>query len=386
MNRELDAHSLARARPMNERQQQPRILVVDDEHTNVLLLERLLERWGHTDVVSTTQSRDVVALCATAEPDLIMLDLQMPDPDGFEVMRQLRPWRQAGVLVPILVITADVTTATRQRALAEGANDFLTKPFEPTEVRLRMGNLLEMRRLHLDLAHQNRTLEERVRERTRDLEEARLEILERLALAAEFRDDDTQQHAQRIGRTAGLLARRLGVPEATTELIRRAAPLHDIGKIAVPDAILLKPGPLTEQEFEVVRGHARIGAEMLSGSRSTVIRMAETIAMTHHERWDGHGYPHGLVKDDIPLAGRIVAVADVFDALAHPRPYKPAWPLDEVVAEIEAQAGRHFDPAVVDAFAGLDHRRLLDPVGPTARQMPETGPVTLTAPAEQVRS
>ena len=351
-----------------------RVLVVDDEQPNIVLLERMLEQWQFRNVVSTTDSSSVASACAVDPPDLILLDLHMPSPDGFEVMAQLRAWRAANVLVPILVLTADASSETRQRALAVGANDFLTKPFDPGEVRLRVRNLLEMRSLHLDLERQNVALERRVRERTADLERARLEILERLALAAEFRDDDTQEHAQRIGRSGVALARALAVEEKTVALIGQAAPLHDIGKIAIPDAILLKPGPLTDAEFAVVREHPAIGALILSGSESELLRMAEAIARTHHERWDGRGYPDRLSQNEIPLAGRIVAVADVFDALTHARPYKPAWPLADAIDEIRRDRGRHFDPSVVDAFLALDHTRLIGPVESVSKPL-RAGPM-----------
>jgi putative two-component system response regulator len=205
-----------------------------------------------------------------------------------------------------------------------------------------------------------------VRLRTSELEQSRVEALERLALAAEYRDDDTQEHAKRIGRTATLLAERLGVASDDRDRLARAAPLHDVGKIAIPDAILLKPGKLTDQEFDAMKEHAAIGARILGGSASELLRMAEEIARTHHERWDGTGYPSGLRGDEIPLVGRIVAVADVFDALTHVRPYKEAWTVDRAVVEIVAQSGRHFDPRVVDAFMELDHQSLLSRLGGAA--------------------
>jgi putative two-component system response regulator len=183
--------------------------------------------------------------------------------------------------------------------------------------------------------------------------------MRRLALAAEYRDDDTHQHAQRIGYTAGLLAEGLGLPAAMVERIRLAAPLHDIGKIAITDAILLKPDKLTAEEFDTIKSHTLIGARILGGSRSQLLRTAAEIALTHHERWDGGGYPGGLAEDAIPLTGRLVGVADVFDALAHRRPYKPPWPVEEATAEVLSQSGRHFDPAVVEVFADLDHRALV---------------------------
>lgn len=195
-----------------------------------------------------------------------------------------------------------------------------------------------------------------------ELERARLETLERLALAAEYRDDSTQEHTERVARTAALLARALELPDAQVELLRQAAPLHDIGKLAVPDALLLKPGKLTPSEFEEIKGHAAAGAAILSGSSYDVLCLAEEIAHTHHEWWDGSGYPAGLSGEAIPIAGRIVALADVFDALTHSRPYKPAWPVAEAVAEIERLEGLQFDPAVVSAFRSLDPLALVGPV------------------------
>jgi putative two-component system response regulator len=198
-----------------------------------------------------------------------------------------------------------------------------------------------------------------VAERTRDLDQARLEMLDRLALAGEYRDDETQEHAWRIGHICGLVARGLGLPDAEVELIRRAAPLHDIGKIGITDLILLKRGRLSDEEFEVIKTHTRIGSEILAGSRSPMLRLAQRIALTHHERWDGRGYPSGLAGKAIPLASRIVAVADVFDALTHERPYKDAWPVEKAVAEIGEQAGRQFDPGPAEVFSTLDHPALL---------------------------
>ena len=338
------------------------ILIVDDQEPNVILLERMLEQWGYTNVTSTTRSHEVPNLCAELQPDLLLLDLQMPKPDGFELMEILSPRIQAAPRMPVLVLTADVTPATRQRGLAVGASDFLSKPLDPIEVRLRIANLLETRRLEVEMLGQNAVLEERVRERTGDLEHARLELLERLALAAEYRDDNTQEHAQRVGRTVAMLGEAMSLPTDDVEVLLQAAPLHDIGKIGVPDAILLKTATLTSEEFSVMQAHTTIGAEILSGSDYPILQTAESIAASHHERWDGSGYPYGLEGAGIPLAGRLVALADVFDALVHERPYKPAWPVDRAVSEIVSLAGTHFDPSVVQAFTALDHERLVDPI------------------------
>ena len=333
-----------------------RILIVDDEPANVRLLERLLRRGGYANVTTLTDARDVLPALVEQKPDLILLDLHMPHLDGFGVMQLAASCIAPTTYLPILVLTADLTTETKQRALSAGATDFLTKPFDPIEVLLRVGNLLRTRALHRRLQEANQSLEEKVRERTRELEEAGIEILQRLALAAEFRDDHTHEHTMRVGRGAELLAGELGCPESEVELIARAAPLHDIGKIATPDAILLKPDRLTPDEFAAMQEHTTAGATILGEGKSMVVRLAARIALTHHERWDGTGYPRGLRGEQIPRASRIVSVVDVFDALTHARPYKPAWPVERALAEIERQCGRQFDPEVVEAFSRVYRR------------------------------
>jgi putative two-component system response regulator len=338
------------------------ILVVDDEPANLLALRALLRSWGFERVQTTTDALEAIERCrrgGAGGPDLLLLDLQMPGLDGFAVMERLRLRVRAPVSLPILVLTADLDAATRRRALAGGARDFVTKPFDAEEVRLRVRNLLDVRALQLQQAATEASLEARVRRRTRELESARLEMLERLALAAEFRDDRTGEHTQRVARTCRRLARGLGLSEAEVDRNGLAAPLHDVGKIAIADAILLKPGPLTGDEQRVMQRHTITGGRMLRGSGSQLLRTAEQIALTHHERWDGGGYPHGLSGDEIPLAGRIVAVADVYDALTHERPYKPAWTVDRAVSEIASERGRRFDPQLADAFLELEHAALL---------------------------
>jgi putative two-component system response regulator len=278
----------------------------------------------------------------------VLLDLHMPKLDGFTVLDAIRPHLGIGYL-PVVMLTADSNSDTKRRALASGVKDFLLKPFDATEVVLRIQNLLETRSLYSTIRHQNAQLEQNVAERTRQLEQAQLEILQRLAAAAEFRDDETGEHTQRVGELAARLAMRLRLSVDRVDLIRRAAPLHDVGKIGIPDSILLKMGKLTPEEFDVVKTHTTIGARILSGGKFPLLRLAEEIAFSHHERWDGTGYAN-IAGTDIPLAGRIVTVADVFDALTQQRPYKPAWPVADAVAEIERQRGRQFDPGVVDAF------------------------------------
>ncbi len=333
-----------------------RILIVDDEPSNVDVLRRVLERAGFNRLETTTDPREAASMYVRLRPDLILLDLHMPHLDGLAVMDRLNEIAEASYL-PILMLTGDISPEARREVLSRGAKDFVNKPFDRDEVLLRIRTLLETRFLYLQIQSHNQMLEAKVRERTRELEAAQIEIIERLARAAEFRDDNTGQHTERVGQMAALIARQLGLPDSQVALIRRAAPLHDVGKIGVPDTILLKLGRLTDDEFAVVRTHTSIGARILSGSRFPILRLAEEIAFNHHERWDGAGYA-GVSRDAIPLAGRIVAVADVFDALTQKRPYKSAWPVDEAIAEIDRQRGRQFDPALVDSFLRVIEREL----------------------------
>jgi putative two-component system response regulator len=330
-----------------------RILIIDDEEANISLLRRILRRAGFSNIHSTTDARAVPALVRETAPDLVLMDLWMPYLNGFEILEQLRSVLEEALYLPILVVSADITAEAKTRALSQGAKDFLHKPFDLVEVMLRIRNLLETRHLYLELQRQNEVLEERVKARTRELEEAQIEVIDRLARAAEYRDHTTGQHTKRVGELSALLASILQLPQEDVELIRKAAPLHDVGKISLSDAILLKPGRLSPAELELNRSHTTLGAELLSGGHFPLLRMAEEIALTHHERWDGKGYPRGLAGEEIPLWGRIVAVADVFDALVHERPYKRAWTAEEAVAEIAAQSGKQFDPQVVRALLTL---------------------------------
>ncbi len=337
----------------SEEMKSARILIIDDQEANVRLLEGILRRAGFTGCASITDARQAIPSFMKLEPDLVLLDLMMPYVNGFEILEHLKRLISIASYVPVLVLTADVTSEAKQKALAMGAKDFLTKPFDPAEVLLRIKNLLETRYLHLEIVKQNEDLEDKVRQRTQELEAAQIEILDRLAQAAEYRDDDTGEHIKRVGLICAHIAAALNLPERALELIRLASPLHDVGKIAIPDSILLKPGRLTPEEFEVVKTHTTIGARLLSNGRSELIQMAETIALTHHERWDGTGYPRGLSAEAIPIEGRITSVADVFDALTHKRPYKEPWPLEDAVAEIKKQTGKQFDPQVVEVFVNL---------------------------------
>lgn len=340
---------------------QAKILLVDDEPRNLALLEAILRGAGFLNLQGTTDSRQVLPLFLELRPDLLVLDLNMPHLDGFTVMRQITPRIPAGAYFPILVITAEITPEAKHEALQAGAKDFLTKPLDTTEVLLRIRNLLTTRHLLCQLQHFNQDLEEQVRRRTEELEGAQLEILERLALAAEYRDDETGQHTWRVGQLSGLLAEHLGWPPAQVALLRRAAPLHDLGKIGIPDKILLTSQKFSPEDSEEMKDHVTIGARILSGSHSPLLQLAEVIALTHHERWDGTGYMK-LKREEIPLPGRIVTVADVFDALTHKRPYKEAWPIEQAREEIAKKAEIQFDPQIVEVFLKLidrDGERLL---------------------------
>jgi putative two-component system response regulator len=324
------------------------ILIVDDELPNVRVLKRVLAVAGYRRVMAITAPREAIAQCSAIEPDLLLLDLHMPEIDGVEVMERLRAEMPVSEYFPILMLTGDASPQACQRALAMGASDFVAKPFDMHEVVLRIRNLLETRFLHRQVAAHNHELERKVRERTAELDTAQLDTIARLALAAEFRDDATGRHTQRVGALSELLARALGWSEADTALLGLAAPLHDVGKIGIPDAILLKAALLTVRERKTMEQHTTIGARILSGGRSSFIQLAEKVALSHHERWDGQGYPERRSGAAIPSAARIVAVADFFDATVHDRVYRRAWPMDQVLAAIAAMSGSAFDPAVAE--------------------------------------
>lgn len=331
-----------------------RILIVDDEDTNVRLLERILAKAGYVDVASTTNSVDVQALQQQFKPDLVLLDIHMNGKDGFQVLEEIVAPDSEAEQVPVLMITADDSAHVKRKALALGAKDFLSKPYDSAEVLLRIRNLLETRFLYRKLRRQNSELEQKVTERTKELEQSQLEVLDRLAVAVEFRDDDTGNHTRRVAQISAMLGAAIGLESETLELITRAAPLHDIGKVGIPDSILLKAGPLTGDEFEIMKTHTVIGARMLSKGRSELVRFSQRIARSHHEWWDGSGYPDRVSGKSIPLEARIVAAADFLDALTHDRPYRPAWGMAETLAEINRRSGSHFDPEIANALLGID--------------------------------
>ncbi|HVF52089.1 MAG TPA: HD domain-containing phosphohydrolase [Actinomycetota bacterium] len=343
-----------------------RILVVDDEPANLQLLQRLLDIEGYENVLGIQDPREVAGVWESFQPDLVLLDLMMPHLNGYDLMEQLGISSQSerGEYVPVLVLTADATSRSLDRALSTGARDFLTKPFDHNEVRLRIKNLLETRALHVALSRSNEVLEETVRERTAhlstsleelrqahdDLKWSREETIERLSMSAELRDDDTGKHIKRMSRYCGILGRTTGMSDEETERLVMASQMHDVGKIGIPDSVLRKPGKLDPQERAMMERHAEIGHRVLSGSRSDLLILAADIALTHHERVDGSGYPRKLGGDDIPLEGRIAAIADVFDALTSDRVYRAAMPIDDAIALMKRDRGSHFDAALLDSF------------------------------------
>jgi putative two-component system response regulator len=329
---------------------QARIVVIDDNHENVKLIARFLEWAGYVEVMIMTDSARALEHSLRTQPDLILLDLHMPKPTGYDILEALREEGSPLTYTPILVFTADQTPETKARALNLGASDFLTKPGDAQEILLRVRNFLQLRHMHLSLQQNNDELVQRVEMRTKELSIARREALETLARVAEFRDDSTGQHTRRVGDLSASIATHLGQSEDFIETLRLVAPLHDVGKVSLPDSILLKPGVLTDEERSVMQRHTTVAESVFAGMKSPLMRIAKEIAVNHHERWDGRGYPNGLAGNVIPLAARIVAVADVYDALTNPRPYKESWTASKAVDEIKLKSGTHFDPAVVEAF------------------------------------
>jgi putative two-component system response regulator len=316
------------------------VLVVDDNAGKRLAVRAMLAPLGHV-VVEADSGRAALDAVEQQSFAVILMDVRMPILDGYETAKRIRQSSESA-RTPIIFLTAFGRDETEKvAAYANGAVDFI---FTPVVAEVLCAKVSAFVQLYLQSQELQSSLE--------SITALNIEMLARLAAAAEFRDDETGQHTRRVGNLSVAIAERLGVPEPDVGLIGLAAPLHDVGKIALPDAILCKPGKLTPSEFEQMKTHAAVGGQMLTGSAFALLEVAEGIALTHHERWDGSGYPNGLAGDEIPIAGRIVAVADVFDALTHVRPYKPAWSRAEAVAEITSQAGDHFDPAVVDAFVG----------------------------------
>ena len=327
----------------------PSLLVVDDNATNLVLFRHLLQKLDGAEVQSFADPVQALRWCAEHEPDLILLDYMMPVIDGLEFIRRLRviPNRAE---VPVVMVTADTESDVRHQALELGAQDFLTKPVDKVELTARVRNLLALRKSQQQLANRALWLAGEVRKATAEIAAREKEAILRLSRAAEYRDPETGMHLLRMSNYTRLIAAQLGLPLAEQELLLDAAPMHDIGKVGMPDQILLKPGRLTPEEFGIMKQHATIGYEILRDSVSPLLQCAAGLALSHHEKYDGSGYPQGLAGERIHLYGRIVAVADVFDALTSERPYKRAWPTADAVELLKKDAGSHFDPRCVEAF------------------------------------
>jgi putative two-component system response regulator len=327
-----------------------KICAIDDEPANVLLLQRLLEQVGYRNIVTFTDSQVGFDYLTTHEMDLLLLDLQMPRLTGIEILERLRPQNEESVFTPIMILTADATTMTKRHSISLGAHDFLTKPFDAVEVALRVKNLIRTRLALKQLALLDNLPEQELSRRLRLQPKEEMEIVEKLGGPAECPMEDPKTHRDRVGEYSAKIAMELGLSPDFIHDIQYAAQLYDVGKVGIPDNILLKPGKLTKEEFDAMKRHTEIGASILSGSNSAIMTMAEQIAFSHHERWDGKGYPCGLSELDIPLCGRIVAVVDVFVALTHDRSYKKAWSIESALESINENSGSQFDPDVVDAF------------------------------------
>jgi putative two-component system response regulator len=328
---------------------QQSIFVVDDEPANLKLLNKILTFAGYTNLTLISDPRQVIPAYHEHRPSLILLDLNMPGVDGYQVMKQLGDLGDP-IVPPIIILTAQNQQDYLLRALEAGARDFVSKPFDRRELLMRVHNSLDAHTAHRLVHNQKAHLEILVEKRTQELRESRLEIIRRLGHAAEYRDEETGNHIIRMSQMCAILACKAGWTEEQCDLILQASPMHDIGKIGIPDAILLKPGKLDPQEWQTMKTHAEIGGRLLEGNNSELLVMAREIALNHHEKWDGSGYPHGLRGKDIPLSGRIAALADVFDALTSARPYKKAWLVEDAVELIRENRGTHFDPELVDLF------------------------------------
>ena len=327
-----------------------KVAIVDDAELNLKLFKQLMKKFENCELFCFQDSAEGLAWCIQNAPDLIIVDYMMPAPDGLEFISRFRAEAPGGKDIPILMITANDQKEIRYKTLSAGVNDFLTKPVDISEFTARIKNMLALRESQKNLADRATWLAGEVDKATMLIRAREKEIILRLSKATDYRDPETGAHILRMAHYARHIAINLGLPQNDQELVLEAAPMHDIGKVGIPDHILLKPGKYEPDEFEIMKQHSRIGYEILAGSSAAVLQAGAEIALSHHEKFDGTGYPEGLCEEAIPLFGRIAAVADVFDALTSVRPYKLAWEIERAVKLLRDQAGRHFDGACVDAF------------------------------------
>lgn len=328
-------------------QEKPVVLVVDDTETNIdILLEILSDDY---EVSVALDGESALEIAFEDQPDIILLDIMMPGLDGYEVCRRLKQ-REETRAIPVIFVTAKSEVADEAKGFDLGGVDYIAKPISPPIVKARVKTHIQLKLAQDALANQNQILEDKVSQRTCELRETQLDIIRKLCRAAEFRDNETGLHVIRMSQYARIIGLTYGMNEYDATLLLNASPMHDVGKIGIPDSVLLKPGKLTVEEFKIIQSHPKIGAEIIGINDSPLLQMARDIAYTHHEKWNGTGYPQGLRGEDIPLVGRITAVADVFDALTMIRPYKKEWPVEKAVELIQQERGLHFDPDLVTAF------------------------------------
>ena len=348
-----------------------KVMIIDDEAVNIDIVQAYLEDEGFTKFLTTTESTTAMPMIRKKRPDLVLLDIKMPRISGLEILESMRQEPEVAQ-IPVIILTASNDPKVKLAALRLGASDFLSKPVDPSELMLRLENVIAVKAYQDHLAEYSERLEKQVQLRTRELVRSRQEAIHCLARAGEYRDDDTGHHVTRVGQYSALIASELGFPKSAIELIEQAAQLHDVGKIGIPDSILHKPGKLEPHEFELIqehcgigrriinplsheesirlKSHTSVGMQIMGSTSSPVLKLAAVIAASHHEKWDGSGYPKGLSGNAIPIEGRIVAVADVFDALSSARPYKKAFPLEQCLQILQEGREKHFDPRVLDAF------------------------------------